>query len=95
MLHVFDRSFFMRTIVSSAYCKIDKQTFTRCGTTPFILTSSLLLFKRIADMSAIMLKSNGDKGLWSRLLASKLAYTVECDLHHGFLEVRLRHQNSG
>jgi len=49
-------------MVSSAYCRIERPSSTRCGTTPLTLLLDLALRIRVAQMSSTKLNKIGDKG---------------------------------
>ena len=56
------RSFSMKRIVSSAYCKIDKPLSTRFGTRPLINSVCFARSIKIAKISTTILKRIGDNG---------------------------------
>jgi hypothetical protein len=62
MLFACSKSFSIKSIVSSAYCKMEIPASIRCGTSPVIYPSSLALDISKDNMSATKLSKIGDKG---------------------------------
>jgi hypothetical protein len=52
----------MKSIISSAYCSIDKPSSVRSRTTTFVCPSDLALLIKTASMSTTIFKSIGDSG---------------------------------
>jgi hypothetical protein len=52
----------MKSIISFAYCSIDKTSSVSSGITPFICPSNLAMFIKIGSMPTTILKSIGESG---------------------------------